>query len=127
MSPIRPKGTYTVLPLPCVQREARKILTGEQLKAAIAIAKKLRNYPTDSTLDIGPCGDGMELRIQDGTIGAQGWLRATFWVDKPSRLIYVVDIFWKTTNKITLADIERTNHRIRQLKSQLSQGHRPWG
>src|SRR5437867_9526606 len=100
MSRQQSKARYRVLPLPLVQCEARKLLTPDQLWEAIALARRLRFYPDIPDLSIEPCGDGMELRLEDKAINRQGWLRAIFWVHEKSRTIYIVDLFWKKTNKI---------------------------
>jgi hypothetical protein len=68
-------SNYRVLPLPLAQKWAKKELSREQLRAGINLAQRLRFYPNISDLSIGPCGDGMELRIEHPTIGKQGWLR----------------------------------------------------
>ena len=47
-------------------------------------------------------------------------------VDDHRKTIYIVDLFWKKTNKVSLADLHRVNHRVRQLKSILSAGGHPW-
>ena len=112
MSRPQPKTKYRVLPLPRVQREAKKLLTAEQLREGIALARRLRFYPHTPDLSVEPCGDGMELRLEDKAINRQGWLRAIFWVHEKSRTIYIVDLFWKKTNKISVADLHRVNHRI---------------
>jgi phage-related protein len=126
MSPRQPKARYRVLPLPRVQREAKKLLSNEQLRQAIRLAKRLRFYPNVPGLDMEPCGLGMELRIEHPVIGQQGWLRAIFWVHEASLTIYVVDVFWKKTNKISLADRIRSDHRIRELRLLLQAGRKPW-
>lgn len=126
MSVLRREGRYRVLPLPRVQREAEKLLSPEQLAEAIALAKQLRFYPDIPQLDFQPCGEAMELRLESKSIDKQGWLRAMFWVDERGKTIYVVDLFWKKTNKVSLADLHRVNHRVRQLKSLLSSGRHPW-
>ncbi|HEY3755285.1 MAG TPA: hypothetical protein VGL42_03960 [Opitutaceae bacterium] len=126
MTALAHQARYRVLPLPRVQRDAVKLLNREQLREAIALSKGLRFYPDVPDLSIGPCGDGIELRIESPAINPQGWLRSIFWVHEPSRTIYVVDLFWKKTNKISAADIERSNHRIRQLKALLKSGADPW-
>jgi hypothetical protein len=120
-------SNYRVLPLPVVQKAAKKILTTKQLCAAIREARALRFYPSGPDLEIKPCGDGMELVIDDPSIGKQGWLRAIFWIDERDRTIYIVDLFWKKTNAISTADRLRANHRIRRLKLELAQGKKPWG
>src|SRR5438445_13597783 len=112
-------STYKVLPLPVVQKTAKKILTTAQLRAAIREARTLRFYPNVPDLDIKPCGDGMELAIEDPAIGKQGWLRAMFWVDEKAKTIYFVDLFWKKTNAISTADKLRADDRIRRLKAEL--------
>jgi len=68
----------------------------------------------------------MELRVEHPVIGQQGWLRAIFWVHEHSKTIYIVDIFWKKTNKISVADLARSEHRIRQLRLLLGAGGDPW-
>src|SRR5215831_21368005 len=93
-------SNYRVLPLPLVQKTAKKVLTSAQLRAAIREARALRFYPSAPDLEIKPCGDGMELVIDDPSIGKQGWLRAMFWMDEKDRTIYIVDLFWKKTNAI---------------------------
>lgn len=120
MSSAKRKSNYRVLPLPVVQREAKKLLTPQQLREGIALAKRLRNYPDVPGLSMEPCGEGMELRLESPAINRQGWLRAIFWVHEKSRTIYIVDLFWKKANKVTIADLHRANHRIRQLKAKLS-------
>ena len=120
MTSAKRQSNYRVLPLPVVQREAKKLLTPQQLQEGIALAKRLRNYPNVSDLSIGPCGEGLELRLESPAINRQGWLRAIFWVHEKSRSIYIVDLFWKKANKVTIADLQRANHRIRQLKAKLS-------
>jgi phage-related protein len=117
---------YKVLPLPIVQKTAKKILTTSQLRAAIREARTLRFYPNVPDLEMKPCGDGMELVVEDPTIGKQGWLRAMFWVDENEKTIYVVDLFWKKTNAISTADKLRANDRIRRLKAELKKGCKPW-
>jgi phage-related protein len=124
-----PKLNYRVLPLPRVQREAKKLLSMQQLKEGIGLAKRLQFYPNDPELSYEPCGDGMELRVESQdtpNIKKQGWLRAIFWVHENSRIIYLVDLFWKKNNKIKPADVQRANHRIRLLKAQVEAGINPW-
>ena len=111
------KSNYRVLPLPIVERQAKKMLTAMQRHEGIAMAKRLAFYPDTPDLEIEPCGDGFELHIEGTTIDRQGWLRAIFWVHEESRTIYIVDLFWKKTNKIRRADIIRANHRITLLKN----------
>lgn len=120
-------STYKVLPLPVVQKTAKKILTTAQLRAAIREASALRFYPNVPDLHIKPCGEGMELVVEDPAIGKQGWLRAIFWVDEKAKTIYVVDLFWKKTNAISIADRLRADDRIRRLKEELKKGQKPWG
>jgi phage-related protein len=120
MSSAKRKSPYRVLPLPVVQREAKKLLTPQQLQEGIALAKRLRNYPKVPDLSMGPCGEGMELRLESPAINRQGWLRAIFWAHEKSHSIYIVDLFWKKANKVTTADLHRANHRIRQLRAKLS-------
>lgn len=117
---------YRVLPLRQVHKEAQKILTAEQLREGIQLVSRLRSYPLAHDLSINPCGNGLELRIEGTTINPQGWLRAIVWVHEESKTIYVVDLFWKKTNQIALADVHRANHRIRQLKALLKNGGDPW-
>jgi phage-related protein len=112
--------------LPRVQREAQKVLTAKQLEEGITLAKQLRFYPDVPDLSIEPCGEGMELRLESEAIDRQGWLRAIFWTHDASRTIYIIDLFWKKTNKVSVADLHRINHRIRQLKASLSVGVQPW-
>ncbi len=126
MSLLPAKVRYRVLPLPRVQREGKKLLTTEQLAEGITLTKRLRYYPDVADLSIEPCGDGMELRLKGEAINRQGWLRAIFWTHDASKTIYIVDLFWKKTNRVSVADLHRINHRIRQLKSQLSAGGHPW-
>jgi len=126
MSRPQPKTTYRVLPLPRVQREAKKLLTAGQLREGISLARRLRFYPNIPDLSIEPCGDGMELRLEDKAINRQGWLRAIFWVHEKSRTICIVDLFWKKTNKISVADRHRINHRIQWLKLLLAKEDHPW-
>ena len=126
MSELRSKARYRVLPLPRVQREAKKLLTARQLAEAVAVAKQLRFYPIVPHLGIEPCGEAMELRVESKSLNQQGWLRAMFFVHEQSKTIYIVDLFWKKTNKVSLADLHRINHRVGQLKSVLSAGGHPW-
>lgn len=114
------KPPYTVIPLHVVKRGAKKLLTPQQLREGIALAKQLKNYPSVPELNIEPCGDGMELKLESPAINPQGWLRAIFWIHEKTRKIYIVDLFWKKTNKVTTADLHRANHRIRQLRLELS-------
>jgi phage-related protein len=122
----RAKVRYKVLPLPRVQKEAKKLLTLQQLAEGIAVAKQLRDYPAVPHLSIEPCGEAMELRVESKSLDQQGWLRAMFFVDDRHKTIYIVDLFWKKTNKVSLADLHRINHRIRQLKLLLFAGGHPW-
>lgn len=124
---LRHASTYKVLPLPVVQKTAKKILTTAQLRVAIREASALRFYPNVPDLHIKPCGEGMELVVEDPAIGKQGWLRAMFWVDEKAKTIYVVDLFWKKTNAISIADKLRAADRIRRLKAELKKGQKPWG
>src|SRR6267378_2106406 len=117
---------YQVLPLPVVQKWARKELSVVQLREGIKMVRRLRFYPDVPDLYIGRCGDGMELRIEHPSIGKKGWLRAIFWIDEKAKVIYVVDLFWKKTNVISTADRLRANLRIRGLKQALAHGQRPW-
>ena len=126
MSRPQPKTTYRVLPLPRVQREAKKLLTAGQLREGISLTRRLRFYPNIPDLSIEPCGDGMELRLEAKAINRQGWLRAVFWVHEKSRTIYIVDLFWKKTNKISVADRHRVNHRIQWLAHLLAREDDPW-
>ncbi|MGI8602968.1 MAG: hypothetical protein ACR2OZ_08195 [Verrucomicrobiales bacterium] len=120
------RASYKVLPLPVVQKWAKKELSRSQLRAGIKLARQLRFYPDVPDLSIEPLGDGMELRIEHPEIGKRGWLRAIFWVHEKSRTIYLVDLFWKKTNAISTADKLRANHRIRGLKAALAAGTKPW-
>ena len=126
MKKLTPAPSYTVLPLPIVERTAKKILTTDQLRAAIRIAEQLEDYPNVPQLDICRCGEGIRLAFDSVEIRKQGWLRGIFWVDDKDRFIYFVHLFWKSTNKITFADVTRANYRIRQLRAELAQGIRPW-
>jgi hypothetical protein len=126
VSALRAEVRYRVLPLPRVQREAKKLLTAQQLTEGIAVARQLCYYPTVPHLSIEPCGEAMELRLESKSLDQQGWLRAMFFVHDRSKTIYIVDLFWKKTNKVSLADLHRINHRVRQLKSMLSGGGHPW-
>src|SRR5258706_15687048 len=112
----QPKTTYRPLPLPRAQREAKKLLTADQLREGTALARQLRFYPNIPDLSIEPCGDGMELRLEAKAINRQGWLRAVFWVHEKTRTIYIVDLFWKKTNKVSVADLHRIKHRVQWLK-----------
>lgn len=126
MSSLRAEVRYRVLPLPRVQREGKKLLSSQQLAEGLALTKRLRYYPDVPDLSIEPCGDGLELRLEGEAINRQGWLRAIFWTHDASKTIYIVDLFWKKTNKVSVADLHRINHRIRQLKALLSTGGHPW-
>ncbi len=126
MSSSLPKIRYRVLPLPRVQREAKKLLSKEQLREAIRLTKRLRYFPQIPELSVEPCGAGMELRIEHSVIGQQGWLRAIFWVHDATKTIYITDVFWKKSNKIPVADRIRSEHRIRQLRLLLGEGRDPW-
>ncbi len=117
---------YVVLPLPIVQRWASKELSEDQLREGIKLVRKLHFYPNTSELEIEPCGEGMELRVEHPAIGKRGWLRAIFWIHEKSKTIYVVDLFWKKTNAISKADRIRADHRIRKLKQALADGQPPW-
>lgn len=120
MSSKKPEPAYKVLPLAVVQRDGKKLLTSQQLHEGIAVVRRLRAYPSIPDLSIERCGDGFELRIETPTINPQGWLRAIFWVHEKRRTIYIVDLFWKKTSKVRVADLHRANQRIRQLKAQLA-------
>ena len=126
MNPKPRKPNYRVLPLPRVQQDARKLLSAEQLRAGIRMAKLLRFYPRVPDLDLQRCGLGYELRLEHPVINKQGWLRAMFWVHEESKTIYVVDLFWKKTNKVSTADLIRTDYRIRQLRLKLAAKEMPW-
>ncbi|HEY4246169.1 MAG TPA: hypothetical protein VGM64_04890 [Lacunisphaera sp.] len=126
MSQQSPAARYRVLPLPIVQKEARKLLTAQQLVEGISLTKQLRHYPDVPDLSIEPCGDGMELRLAGQAIDRQGWLRAIFWIYDVKKTIYIVDLFWKKSNRVSTADMHRINFRIRQLKALLAGGDQPW-
>jgi hypothetical protein len=126
MKPPSRDKRYCLLPLPVVQKEAKKLLTPAQLREGIKLVRELRFYPEVPDLSIEPCGNGFELRVEGKAINQQGWLRAIFWVHEAGRTIYVVDLFWKKTNKISVADIHRANHRIGKLKALLASGGHPW-
>ena len=129
MPSFKPKFRYRVVPLPCVQRDVKKLLTTQQLKEGIELAKRLRFYPNDPGLSYEPCGDGMDLRVESPdtpNIKKQGWLRAIFWVHEKSKVIFLIDLFWKKSNQIKVADVHRANHRIRLLKARLEAGTNPW-
>jgi len=127
MNPKPKKPNYRVLPLPRVQQDALKLLSRAQLHEGIRLARMLSFYPAVPELDIERCGLGYELRVEHPVINKQGWLRAIFWIHDKSKTIYVVDLFWKKTNRITTADSERINYRIRRLMLQLNAGASPWG
>ncbi len=110
---------FRVVPLEAVRHEARKILAPQQLKVAIEHVKLLKFYLEDVGLDFGPCGDGFELRVNEPIISKQGWLRVGFWVCDKTKIIYIVDVFWKKENRISSADRLRIDHRIRKLRQQL--------
>lgn len=126
MKPTPRVKRYHLLPLPLVQKEAKKLLTSAQLREGIKLVRQLRFYPEVPDLSIEPCGDGFELRVEGKAINQQSWLRAIFWVHDAGKTIYIVDLFWKKTNKVSVADIHRANHRIRQLKALLAAGGHPW-
>jgi phage-related protein len=117
---------YQVLPLPIVEKTARKILSDEQRRAAINIAEQLEDFPNVQHLDLDKCGEGIRVAFRSPEINKHGWLRGIFWIDDKERIIYFVDLFWKKTNKIALADVTRANHRIRRLRAELAKGIRPW-
>lgn len=126
MSALRAGNRYKVLPLPRVQRDAKKLLSPEQLVEGIALAKRLRFYPSVSELSIEPCGEAMELRLEGKALNRQGWLRAMFYIHEPAKTIYIVDLFWKKSNAISIADKHRIDYRVRQLKALLASGEHPW-
>jgi len=126
---MRSKRPYLVLPLPLVEKEAKKILSPKQLREGIKLALKLRSYPQAEDVKFEPCGDGLELKIESAetpAINQQGWLRAIFWVWEAKRTIFIVDLFWKKGNRVAKADIHRANHRIRGLRQMLDSGGEPW-
>ena len=112
---------FKVVPLDAVRHEAKKILTPQQLKAAIEHVKLLKFYPEDVELDFGPCGEGFELRVDEPIISRKGWLRVAFWVSEKTKIVYLVDIFWKKENRVSTADRLRIDHRIRKLRHQLGE------
>jgi phage-related protein len=122
----KPPQKYQVLPLPLVEKAAKKILNDEQRRAAINIAEQLEDYPNVQHLDLDKCGEGIRIAFRAPEINKRGWLRGIFWIDDKKRVIYFVDLFWKKTNKIALADVLRANHRIRRLRAELAKGIRPW-
>jgi hypothetical protein len=122
----KPPQKYQVLPLPIVEKAAKKILSDEQRRAAINIAEQLEDFPNVQHLDLDKCGEGIRVAFRSPEINKQGWLRGIFWIDDKERIIYFVDLFWKKTNKIALADVTRANYRIRQLRAELAKGIRPW-
>ena len=122
----KPPQKYQVLPLPLVEKAAKKILNDEQRRAAINIAEQLEDYPNVQHLDLDKCGEGIRIAFRSPEINKQGWLRGIFWIDDKERVIYFVDLFWKKTNKIASADVLRANHRIRRLRAELANGIRPW-
>jgi len=79
------KPNSRVLPLPVVQRDARKLQTSQQLREGVCLAKRLRNYPIVPDLSIERCGEGMELWLESPAINPQGWLRAIFWIHEKTR------------------------------------------
>lgn len=117
---------FSVLPLPVVQRWAKTHLSKEQLLASINEVRTLESYPLNAQLDVSPCGDGFEFRFHNALVGRHGWLRAIFWVHNDSRRIFVVDLFWKKTNRISKADLARADVRIAKLKNLLARGEDPW-
>jgi hypothetical protein len=117
---------YTVLPLPVVQRWAKANLSSEQLLLAIKEARGLETYPVNPKLDVSPCGLGFEFRFHNAVLGRQGWLRAIFWVHEPTLRIFIVDLFWKKTNRVSKADMARAEVRIAKLKALLAAGGDPW-
>jgi len=123
---LKPSQKYQVLPLPIVEKAAKKILNDEQRRTAINIAEQLEDYPNVQHLDLDKCGEGIRIAFRSPEINKQGWLRGIFWIDDKERVIYFVDLFWKKTNKIALADVLRANHRIRRLRAELANGIRPW-
>jgi hypothetical protein len=74
MSGLQAEARYKVVLLPRVQREARELLTPQQLAEGIAVAQQLRHYPHVPQLSIGPCGEAMELRVESKAVNRQGWL-----------------------------------------------------
>ena len=122
----KPPQKYQVLPLPIVEKTARKILSDEQRRVAINIAEELEEFPNVQHLDLDKCGEGIRVAFRSPEINKRGWLRGIFWIDDKERIIYFVDLFWKKTNKIALADVTRANYRIRRLRAELAKGIRPW-
>jgi hypothetical protein len=117
---------YTVLPLPVVQRWAKANLSSDQLLAAIKEARGLEAYPQNPRLHVSPCGPGFEFRFHNALLGRQGWLRAIFWVHEQTVRIFIVDLFWNKTNRISKADVARAEVRIARLKALVSAGGDPW-
>ena len=72
MSSAKPESNYRVLPLPVVQRDAKKLLTAQQLRDGIELSKRLRNYPNVPDLSIERCGEGMELHLESSAINMPG-------------------------------------------------------
>jgi phage-related protein len=123
--PTTPKK-YKVIPLPIVEKIAKKLLTDEQRRAAIKIAEQLEDFPNVAHVDLDKCGEGIRVAFESPEIDKQGWLRGIFWIDDKQRVIYFVDLFWKKTNRIAFADVTRANHRIRKLRTELAKGIKPW-
>src|SRR5438552_9513723 len=91
----RPHQKYQVLPLPIVEKAAKKILTDEERRAASNIAEQLENYPSVQHLDLDKCGEGIRIAFRSPEISKHGWLRGIFWIDDKERTIYFIDLFWK--------------------------------
>jgi hypothetical protein len=107
------KVNYKVLPLPIVQKWARKKLSVVQLREGVKLVRLLKFYPVVPDLEIERCGDGWKLDIEHSSIGQQGWLRAIFWIDDKSKTIYVVHLFWKriTPSRLQIASSRTSESR----------------
>ena len=64
------------------------------------MAKQLQYYPDVPHLSIESCGEAMELRLESKSLDRQGWLRAMFFIDDRSKTVYIVDLFWKKTDRL---------------------------
>ena len=67
------KVPYRVLPLPRVQRKAKKLLTSQQLHEGIQLARRFQRCPNTPTLDALTLRRGHGIAVRKSAINKQGW------------------------------------------------------
>lgn len=126
---------YSVRPTRQARRSGKKLLKPSELYWVIGLLRLLRHWPglTDekfqNDLDFEKIttngAEYYELRIEDSSVLSRRNLRVFFWIDQDTRTIWIVDAYWKKTQKLETSVRLRVARKVNAARAAIQDGITP--